>query len=78
MDAITGVRELLVDASILEIDDPTFELHPQEGGWIWLLVDENGVGLAESAETYPTRSSARERMNTLKEQAPAGSMPVAG
>lgn len=78
MDAITGVRELLVDASILEIDDPTFELHQQEGGWIWRLVDENGVGLAESAESYPTRSGARERMNTLKEQAPDGSMSVAG
>ena len=78
LDAIEDVRALLVDASILEIDDPTFELHQQEGGWIWRLVDENGVGLAESAETYPTRTAARERMNTLKEQAPEGSLSVAG
>lgn len=78
IDAIEDVRELLVDASILEIDDPTFELHQQEGGWIWRLVDENGIGLAESAESYPTRSAARERMNTLKEQAPDGSLSVAG
>ncbi|QSG03164.1 DUF1508 domain-containing protein [Natranaeroarchaeum sulfidigenes] len=78
IDAIDDIRDLLVSASILEIDDPTFELHQQEGGWIWRLVDENGIGLAESAESYPTRSAARERMNTLKEQAPDGSLSVAG
>ncbi|WP_179747462.1 DUF1508 domain-containing protein [Natronoarchaeum philippinense] len=78
VDAIDQIREMLGTASVLEIDDPTFEVHQRDGGWIWRLVDEHGDALAESAETYPTRSDARERMNTLKEHAPEGALSVAG
>ncbi|HMB50014.1 DUF1508 domain-containing protein [Natronoarchaeum rubrum] len=78
VDAIDRLREMLGTASVLEIDDPTFEVHQRDGGWIWRLVDEHGDALAESVETYPTRSAARERMNTLKEHAPSGALSVAG
>jgi uncharacterized protein YegP (UPF0339 family) len=78
VDAIDQIREMLGTASVLEIDDPTFEVHQRDGGWIWRLVDEHGDALAESAESYSTRSEARERMNTLKEHAPEGALSVAG
>ncbi len=76
-DRIETVRDFVATASVLEIDDPTFELNYQNDGWIWRLVDGNGNSLAQSTEVYPTRQEARAAMQTLKEQAPEGHVTVA-
>ncbi|MFC7202677.1 DUF1508 domain-containing protein [Haloferax namakaokahaiae] len=76
-DRIDAVREFVATASVLEIDDPTFELNYQGDGWIWRLVDGNGNSLAQSIEVYGTRQEARSAMQTLKEQAPDGHVTVA-
>ncbi|WP_410766540.1 DUF1508 domain-containing protein [Haloferax sp. DFSO60] len=74
---VETVRDFVATASVLEIDDPTFELNYQDDGWIWRLVDSNGNSLAQSIEVYPTRREARTAMQTLKEQAPDGHVTVA-
>jgi len=76
-DRVEEIRDLVAGASVLEIDDPAFELHYQDDGWIWRLVDSDGNSLAQSIQVYPTRQEARDAMQTLKEQAPEGHLTVA-
>ncbi|WP_207588458.1 DUF1508 domain-containing protein [Halomontanus rarus] len=71
-NALEPVRDLIGDASILEIDDVSFELHTAEGGWVWRLVDEHGERMAESTRAYDSRTDAREAMNAVKNHAPEG------
>ncbi|WP_436344669.1 DUF1508 domain-containing protein [Natronorubrum sp. FCH18a] len=72
--ALEDVRELIEEASILEIDSVSFELHTAEedDGWVWRLVDEYGSTMAESTRTYESRTDAREAMNDVKAHAPDG------
>ncbi|WP_135819748.1 DUF1508 domain-containing protein [Halostella litorea] len=77
VERIEEIRNLVAGASVLEIDDPAFELHYKDDGWIWRLVDADGNSLARSIEVYPTRGEAREAMQTLKDQAPEGHVTVA-
>ncbi|QRV14328.1 DUF1508 domain-containing protein [Haloterrigena salifodinae] len=72
--ALEDVRELIAEASILEIDSVSFELHTAEGGdgWVWQLIDEYGTTMAESTQTYENRTEAREAMNDVKAHAPDG------
>lgn len=72
------VREMLGAASILEIETSSFELHEGDTGWRWRLVDRRGETVAESAKTYPSRTAAREGMQSLKEHAPDAGIVVAG
>ncbi|MFB6156182.1 MAG: DUF1508 domain-containing protein, partial [Haloferacaceae archaeon] len=78
VDALSNVRQFVTEASILEIETSAFELHEGETGWRWRLVDRHGDTVAESVTEYPTRSSAREGMNALKEQGPDAGLVVAG
>ncbi|MCU4971715.1 DUF1508 domain-containing protein [Halobacteria archaeon AArc-m2/3/4] len=71
-DALEPVRGLIGDASILEIDGVSFELHTAEDGWVWRLVDEHGERMAESTRAYDSRTDAREAMNAVKNHAPEG------
>ncbi|WP_435317383.1 DUF1508 domain-containing protein [Haloarchaeobius sp. TZWSO28] len=71
-ETVESVRDLVSAASVIEIDDAAFELHMQDGGWIWRLVDEGGESLAESIEPHESRTEAREQMNLVKEHAPEG------
>ena len=71
-EALEDVRDLIEKASILEIDSVSFELHTAEDGWVWQLVDEYGSTMAESTQTYESRTEAREAMNDVKSQAPDG------
>ncbi|WP_247002065.1 DUF1508 domain-containing protein [Halosolutus gelatinilyticus] len=73
-DAIESVRSLIEAASILEIDSVSFELHSaeDEDGWVWQLVDKYGSTMAESTQTYESRTDAREAMNDVKAHAPEG------
>ena len=73
-EALEDVRELIAEASILEIDSVSFELHTAEGGdgWVWQLIDEYGTTMAESTQTYESRTEAREAMNDVKAHAPEG------
>ncbi len=67
------VRESIGDASILEIEGASFELHAAEDdGWLWRLVDEHGRPMAESTRSYASRTDAREAMNAVKRHAPEG------
>ncbi|QSW99683.1 DUF1508 domain-containing protein [Haloterrigena alkaliphila] len=72
--ALEDVRGLIAEASILEIDGVSFELHTaDEGeGWVWQLIDEYGTTMAESTQTYESRTEAREAMNDVKAHAPDG------
>ncbi|SDR17389.1 DUF1508 domain-containing protein [Natronobacterium texcoconense] len=71
-EALDDVRTLIGNASILEIDSVSFELHTDEDGWVWRLVDEFGSTMAESTQTYENRTEAREAMNAVKSHAPDG------
>ncbi|QLG48982.1 DUF1508 domain-containing protein [Natrinema halophilum] len=71
-EALENVRDLIESASILEIDSVSFELHTDDDGWVWQLIDEYGATMAESTQTYETRTAAREAMNDVKAQAPEG------
>ncbi len=73
-EALASVRDLIGGASILEIEGAAFELHAadDEEGWIWKLVDEHGVTMAESTRPYESRTDAREAMNAVKAHAPDG------
>jgi len=71
-DALSEIRSLIGGASILEIDSAAFELHAEEDGWRWKLVDDNGDSMATSTRVYDSRVAAREAMNTVKETAPDG------
>lgn len=71
-EALDDVRDLIGGASILEIDSAAFELHAEDDGWRWKLVDDNGDPMATSTQVYETRVEAREAMNTVKDTAPDG------
>ncbi|WP_121740960.1 DUF1508 domain-containing protein [Natronorubrum halophilum] len=71
-EALENVRSLIEEASILEIDSISFELHTADDGWVWRLVDEYGSTMAESTQTYENRTEAREAMNDVKAHAPDG------
>ncbi|ARS90442.1 DUF1508 domain-containing protein [Natrarchaeobaculum aegyptiacum] len=73
-DALEDVREVIELASILEIDEVSFELHAADDGegWVWQLIDEHGSRMAESTQVYETRTEAREAMNDVKAHAPEG------
>lgn len=75
-DAIEAARKTTETASILEIDEVSFEFAQRDDGWIWRLIDENGAAIAESVEAHDTRQSAREEMLTVKEHAPEGETVV--
>ncbi|WP_049927662.1 DUF1508 domain-containing protein [Halopiger goleimassiliensis] len=73
-DALEDVRDVIEAASILEIDEVSFELHAADDGdgWVWQLIDEYGATMATSTQTYDTRTAAREAMNDVKAHAPDG------
>jgi len=77
-DALDRIRELIGAASILEIETASFELHEGDTGWRWRLVDQRGDTVAESARSYPTRTAAREGMQSLKDHAPEAGLVFAG
>ncbi|WP_312909335.1 DUF1508 domain-containing protein [Natronosalvus caseinilyticus] len=70
--ALEDVRGLIANASILEIDSVSFELHRAEDGWVWRLIDTYGDVLAESTQSYEHRTDAREAMMAVKSHAPEG------
>ena len=74
--AIERARSAAKDASILKIDDPVFEFHEREDGWVWRLLDATGEPVAESIESHPSRQDAREEMLTAKEFGPGGDAVV--
>ncbi len=76
LSALEEVRGLVDGASVIDIDDPAFELHLAETGWLWRLVDENGTPLAESLPVFESREAAREAMTELKEHAPESAVSV--
>ncbi|PSQ16850.1 hypothetical protein BRD00_09760 [Halobacteriales archaeon QS_8_69_26] len=75
-NAIDDARRTTRRASILEIDEVSFEFAERDGGWIWRLIDENGSPIAESVEAHETRQDAREEMLVVKEHAPEGETVV--
>lgn len=75
-EAIERARSSSVDASIIEIDEPVFEFHERDDGWVWRLLDENGEPIAESVRAHETRQAAREEMRTAKEYGPEGEAVV--
>lgn len=74
--AIDRARGAAADASILEIDDPAFEFHERDEGWVWRLLDDTGEPLAESVEPHESRQAAREEMLSAKEHGPEGETVV--
>ncbi len=71
-DALDAVRSIIENASILEIDSVSFELHRAGDGWVWRLIDTYGDVLAESTQQYDHRTDAREAMMAVKTHAPDG------
>ena len=71
-EGLDEVRTVIENASILEIDGVSFELHRAEDGWVWRLIDSYGDVLAESTQSYEHRTDAREAMMAVKEHAPEG------
>jgi uncharacterized protein YegP (UPF0339 family) len=77
-ESLDAVRGQVEGASTLEIETSSFELHEGESGWHWRLVDQQGDTVAESVRSYPTRTAAREGMQSLKDRAPDAGLVVAG
>ena len=75
-DAIDRTRSTAAESSILEIDEPAFEFHEREDGWIWRLIDEHGSPLAAGVRAHESRRAAREEMQRTKEHAPDGETVV--
>ncbi|MFB6201427.1 MAG: DUF1508 domain-containing protein [Halorhabdus sp.] len=75
-DAIEEARDTTEEASILEIDEVSFEFARRDDGWIWRLIDENGSPIAESVAPHETRQDAREEMLVVKDHAPEGETVV--
>ena len=71
-DALDDTRSVIEKASILEIESVSFELHTDDDGWVWRLVDRHGSTMADSTRSYETRTDAREAMNAVKATAPEG------
>ncbi len=76
-NALEEVRAEVGDASVVEIDTAAFDLHRDEEGWRWRLVDEGGDPIAESLDAYSTRREAREAMDFVKDHAPDAVTSVA-
>ncbi|MFC3957268.1 DUF1508 domain-containing protein [Halovivax cerinus] len=70
--SLESIRDVIPKASILEIDGVSFELHYDDEGWIWQLVDEHGEPMSESTKTYESRTEARDAMTNVKVHAPDG------
>ncbi|WP_049907019.1 YegP family protein [Halovivax asiaticus] len=70
--SVEQIRDVIPKASILEIDGVSFELHYDDDGWIWQLVDEHGEPMSESTKTYESRTEARDAMTNVKVHAPDG------
>lgn len=75
-EAIERTRSTAAESSILEIDEPAFEFHEREDGWIWRLTDEHGSPLAAGVRAHESRQKAREEMHKTKEHAPGGETVV--
>ena len=75
---LSDVRGIIPEASILEIDGVSFELHAGDDGWYWTLVDEHGQVMSKSTKTYQNRTDAREAMNNIKSYAPEGWVTFTG
>ena len=74
--SIERAKDATEGASILKIDDPAFEFHEREDGWIWRLIDASGTPVAESIEAHETRQEAREQIRSAKEHGPEGETVV--
>ena len=69
--AMADAREVVGEASVLEVDGAAFELYEDdEGGWRWRLVDEDGTPLATSFRAHEARQDARRAMGNVKQYAP--------
>ena len=69
--AMADAREVVGEASVLEVDGAAFELfEDDEGGWRWRLIDEDGTPLATSFRAHEARQDARRAMGNVKQYAP--------
>jgi uncharacterized protein YegP (UPF0339 family) len=76
-DTLAAMRQLFIQASVLEHDRATFELHAAPDGWAWRLVDAYGETVLESTRSYATRTDAREAIADLKAQVSDRELAVA-
>ncbi|MDZ7701863.1 MAG: DUF1508 domain-containing protein [Halobacteriales archaeon] len=74
--AVEDVKTLVADASVLEIDEAGFELHRDDEGWSWRLVDDHGTALVRSLGPLDSRAAARTAVRELKAHAPDGRITV--
>jgi uncharacterized protein YegP (UPF0339 family) len=68
--ALQVVKDVVGQASLLEIENAAFELHEGAGGWHWRLIDENGETISRSISDYETRRTARNSLESVKRNAP--------
>jgi uncharacterized protein YegP (UPF0339 family) len=73
---VEDVKSLVPDASVLDIDEPGFELHRDADGWSWRLVDTHGTTLVRSLEPLESRAAAREAVKEVRTYAPDGRITV--
>jgi len=69
-DDLDEVREEITAASVLEIDSAAFEFHQTDDGWRWRLVDDSGAEMAQSIQTFQSRSAAQDQLTMVKELGP--------
>jgi len=74
--ALDTVRGKVEAAGLLEVNHAAFRLYQDvEGGsFRWVLVDEDGVVLADSDGTYTDRRTAEDSVNLLKEHGPGAAV----
>jgi uncharacterized protein YegP (UPF0339 family) len=76
--ALETVREKVAAAGLLEVNHAAFRLyqdtHDGSESFRWALVDEDGVVLADSRDTYADRQKAERSVNMLKEHGPGAAL----
>jgi uncharacterized protein YegP (UPF0339 family) len=74
---LEAVRDVIDDASVIEIDSAAFEFHHTGEGWRWRLVDERGTEIGESVASFESRAEAQAELTTVKQHGPDAWVSVA-
>ena len=69
-EAVSVLKEDGPDAALLTIDGAAFQVQRDGTRWRWRLVDDSGAEMAQSIQTFQSRSAAQDQLTMVKELGP--------
>ena len=66
--ALRRVRTLARDAELLDFEDAAFELHGDDEGWQWRLIDDTQAIIAAGTEGYASLDAAKDGIAAIKSE----------